>query len=247
MERFNKGIGGRYQESTKYSRDSMKVFSAEVFERAEQYKQYPDAAQVLLRPLNKPAAGADFWDILTRRRSQRDFTNAVLPLDDLALLISATQGLTGEESQNMFRAAPSAGALYPVETYVLVNRVETINPGIYHLNIPRQYLELVRPGNFSRALTSAALGQEMAGQSAAAFIWTAIPGRSKWKYHERAYRYIYMDAGHIGQNFCLAATALGLGSCTIGAFFDSEVNDIIGIDGEDETAIYLGVVGAVQP
>ncbi len=83
----------------------------------------------------------------------------------------------------------------------------------------------------------------MVGESAAAFIWTAIPGRSKWKYHERAYRYIYLDAGHIGQNLYLAATALGLGCCTIGAFFDGEVNDIIGIDGSKETAVYLGAVG----
>jgi SagB-type dehydrogenase family enzyme len=75
------------------------------------------------------------------------------------------------------------------------------------------------------------------------FIWTAVVARSKWKYGERAYRYIYMDAGHIGQNLYLAAVALGLGCCTIGAFFDDEVNEILNVDGTEETAVYMGVVG----
>lgn len=246
MEDFKTGIGDRYQDETKYSRGCMKVYSKDVFERAGQYKQYPDAIQVLQLPHHKPAAGADFWDILVRRRSQRDFTDAAVSLDELALLIFAAQGCTDKWGDTLFRASPSAGALYPVETYVLANRIQAINPGIYHLNIPGQSLELIRPGDFSRSFASAALDQEMAGQSAAAFIWTAIPGRSKWKYHERAYRYIYLDAGHIGQNLYLAATALGLGCCTIGAFFDSEVNEIIGVDGEHETAIYLGAVGRIQ-
>jgi SagB-type dehydrogenase family enzyme len=241
-----KGIGDRYQEETKYGRDGMKVYSSGVFERDKQFKQYPDAAKVLELPRVKPAAGSDFWDTLMRRRSQRDFSEAALSLNELALLITATQGITEKFGGNLFRAAPSAGALYPVETYVFVNRVETLDPGIYHLNITGQSLELIRPGDYSRVFANAALGQEMVGHSAVAFIWTAIPGRSKWKYHERAYRYIYLDAGHIGQNFCLAATALGLGSCTIGAFFDTEVNDIIGVDGEQETAIYLGAAGRIQ-
>jgi SagB-type dehydrogenase family enzyme len=246
MEDAKKAIGDRYQEETKYSRDGMKIYSTGLFERSGQYKQYPDAAKVLSLPHSKPAAGTNFWDALMRRRSQRDFSRAGLSLDELARLIHATQGFTDEQGQNRFRAAPSAGALYPVETYVLVNRVETIDPGVYHLNIAEQSLELIRPGDCSRALANAALGQAMISDSAAAFIWTAIPGRSKWKYHERAYRYIYLDAGHIGQNFCLAATALGLGCCTIGAFFDSEVNEIIGVDGEHETTIYLGAVGRIQ-
>ena len=246
MNEAKKGIGDRYQEETKYSRDGMKIYSTGVFERTEQYKQYPDTAKVLPLPHVKPAAGADFWDTLMQRRSHRDFSSAALSRDELALLIFATQGLTDEESQNMFRAAPSAGALYPIETYVFANRVETIDPGIYHLNIAEQTLELLRPGDCGRALTIAALGQAMVSTGAATFIWTAIAGRSKWKYHERAYRYIYLDAGHIGQNLYLAATALGLGCCTIGAFFDSQINDIIGIDGENETVVYLGAVGKKQ-
>jgi SagB-type dehydrogenase family enzyme len=76
-----------------------------------------------------------------------------------------------------------------------------------------------------------------------AFVWTAIFERSKWKYKQRAYRYVYLDAGHIAQNLALAATSIGLGSCQIGAIFDDEVNAIIGVDGINESAIYLSVVG----
>jgi len=246
MKDSKKGIGDRYQDETKYLRDGMKVYSSDVFERSEQYKHYPDATKVLPLPTVRPEGKADFWDTLINRRSQRDFTKEPLVLDELALLIFATQGITEKWGDTMFRAAPSAGALYPIETYVHANRVDGLDCGLYHLNIARQALELIRPGDCGPSLAIASLGQDMVSDSAAVFIWTAIAGRSKWKYHERAYRYIYLDAGHIGQNLYLAATALGLGCCTIGAFFDAEINEIIGIDGQNETAVYLGVVGTVQ-
>ncbi|MBN2107485.1 MAG: SagB/ThcOx family dehydrogenase [Deltaproteobacteria bacterium] len=246
MDEEKKGIGTRFQDETKYLRDGMKVYSSDVFERAEQYKHYPDATKVLPLPPVRPEGQAGFWDTIINRRSQRDFTKEPLALDELALLIFATQGITEKWGDTMFRAAPSAGALYPIETYIHANRVTGLDCGIYHLNTARQALEFIRPGDCSPSLAIAALGQDMVRDSAAVFLWTAIPGRSTWKYHERAYRYIYLDAGHIGQNLCLAATALGLGCCTIGAFFDTEVNEIIGIDGQNETAVYLGVIGTVQ-
>lgn len=246
MKDPKKGIGDRYQEETKYTRDGMKIYSSGVFERVGQYKQYSDAVHVIPLPPVEPEKKADFWDTLSSRRSQRDFTADPLSLDELALLIFATQGITEKFDDNLFRAAPSAGALYPVETYIMVNRIADLEPGIYHLNVLKQSLDLIRSGDHSSMLAMAALGQTMISDSSATFIWTALAGRSKWKYHERAYRYIYLDAGHIGQNLYLAATALGLGCCTIGAFIDGEVNDIIGIDGQSETAVYLGVVGTVQ-
>jgi SagB-type dehydrogenase family enzyme len=78
------------------------------------------------------------------------------------------------------------------------------------------------------------------------FVWTALVDRSKWKYRERAYRYIYMDAGHLGQGLYLAATALNLGCCTVGAFFDEEMDRLMGIDGREEITVYLGAVGRIR-
>jgi SagB-type dehydrogenase family enzyme len=90
------------------------------------------------------------------------------------------------------------------------------------------------------------LGQEMLEEAACVFVWTAIVGRSKWKYRERAYRYIYIDVGHMGQALYLAATALALGCCTVGAFFDEEVDHLIGVDGKKEISVYLGAVGHIK-
>ena len=83
----------------------------------------------------------------------------------------------------------------------------------------------------------------MCVESAVVFIWTAIFQRMKWKYGQRAYRYVYLDAGHIAENLALTATSLGLGSCQIGALFDDEVNEIIDVDGVEESVIYMSVVG----
>ncbi len=86
----------------------------------------------------------------------------------------------------------------------------------------------------------------MVATASVVFVWTAIAARSQWKYGERAFRYIYMDAGHIGENLYLSAEALGLGCCGVGAFYDDEVNQVIGVDGKEETAIYLGTVGTLH-
>jgi len=163
--------------------------------------------------------------------------------EDLSQLLWATQGITARTSYYSFRTAPSAGALYPVETYVLVNRVVGLSAGIYHYDVRRHRLEVLRKGNSGAELTRAALGQEMIREAAFVFIWTAVVARTRRKYSDRAYRYIYMEAGHICQNAYIAAEALGLGCCAVGAFFDSEVNSLIGIDGKDEVSLYLCAVG----
>lgn len=240
---MEKGIGDQYQEATKYSRDSLVSFRMPTADRAEPFKSYPDAVQSF--PLTMPATRHGFWDIICKRRSHRDFADTLLSMHDLSLLLFACQGITAKEHGYFLRTAPSAGALYPIETYLLVNRVETLSRGIYHLNITRYCLELIHEGSFELQLAHAALDQAMVADSAITFIWTAVVNRSKWKYQERAYRYIYMDAGHIGQNLYLAATALGIGCCTIGAFYDDEVNNLLGIDGITETAVYLASIGHI--
>jgi hypothetical protein len=114
--------------------------------------------------------------------------------------------------------------------------------GIYHYDVEEAQLVLQREGNYGREASEAALGQELVANAGAVFVWTAMVERSKWKYRERAYRYIYMDVGHIGQNLYLAATALDLGCCTIGAFYDEEVDRLVGVDGEKEISVYMGAI-----
>ncbi len=145
-----------------------------------------------------------------------------------------------------FRACPSAGALYPVETYLAINNVEDIEPGIYHYNVKNHELDQIKKGDFRLHIAQAALDQDMAYSANAVFVWTAVFQRSKWKYEQRAYRYVYLDAGHIAQNLALAAVSLDLGTCQIGALYDDEVNLLLEIDGKEESVLYMSVVGHPQ-
>jgi SagB-type dehydrogenase family enzyme len=104
-------------------------------------------------------------------------------------------------------------------------------------------LELIREGKVRDEAARAARDQEMLASAGVVFLWTAIFARSAWKYGERAYRYVYLDAGHIAQNVALAAVALGLGTCQIAAFYDNEVNALVGVDGVEESTVYMSSVG----
>jgi SagB-type dehydrogenase family enzyme len=136
--------------------------------------------------------------------------------------------------------------LYPIETYIVINNVKNISKGVYHYNIKKHCLEEIKTGDFRVNITEAALNQQMCYHASVVFIWTAIFNRSKCKYSERAYRYIYLDAGHIAENLALSATSLKLGSCQIAALFDDEVNELIRVDKKNESTIYMSVVGNIN-
>jgi SagB-type dehydrogenase family enzyme len=207
------------------------------------YKEFTHALNRFpIRPLDQKG-GKSLWEAIAQRRSVRDFSGQSITFSELSQLIWGTQGITLKAWGFDFRASPSAGALYPIETYLVVNRVDEIPPGLYHYDVKETQLVLLKEGQFGPELSEAGLGQEMLEEAACVFVWTAIVGRSTWKYRERAYRYIYMDVGHIGQALYLAATALDLGCCTVGAFFDEEIDHVIGVDGRKEISVYLGAVG----
>lgn len=158
-------------------------------------------------------------------------------------MLWASQGITGTAGKFTFRTTPSAGALYPIETYISVQRVENLEPGIYHFNVKDFELELVRPENCGEDLALSALNQQLISNAAVVFIWSSVFRRNISKYGERGLRYICLDAGHICQNLLMSAEANGCGGCAVAAFFDDEVNEIIGIDGVEESAIYMAGVG----
>ena len=246
MRRNQDGIGDLYHQETKYQRDKMPRGWLDGSTQPSPYKKDPPSLKRLsiFPPFQK--GGKPIWETIARRRSMRDFSSQPISLPELSQLLWAIQGITVKARGYDFRAVPSAGALYPIDTYVLVNRVESISAGIYHYDVEEAQLVLLREGNLGREASQAALGQELAADAGAVFVWTAMVERSKWKYRERAYRYLYMDVGHIGQNFYLAATALGLGCCTIGAFYDEEVDRLIGVDGKKEISVYMGAVGRME-
>ncbi len=236
------GIGDTFQQETKYRRGRMPGGSLDWAGKPTTHKRYPSALKVLLSP-PQTKGGAPVWDTLRRRRSVRSFGDAPLQETELSQLLWASQGITSVGQGLGLRTVPSAGALYPVETYLVIHTVEGIEPGVYHYAVERHELDQLKTRDFRAEVTQAALDQEMAYRANVVFVWTAIFERSKWKYRQRAYRYIYLDAGHIAQNVALGAVALGLGSCQIAALYDDEVNALLGIDGIEESVVYMTVVG----
>ncbi len=239
---MKKGTGDLFQQETQYIRGKLGGGPLLWHSKPEVYKLYPDVPKHKLRAPQKKG-GIPLWDIIKHRRSLRNFKDIPLKKDVLSQLLWAIQGITHESMGFEFRASPSAGALYPIETYLVIHNVEEVESGIYHYGVQNHELEELNKGDFRDRVARAALDQDMAFSASVVFIWTAVFQRSKWKYDQRAYRYIYLDAGHIAQNLALAAVSLNLGTCQIGALYDEEVNALINVDGEKESVVYMSVVG----
>lgn len=199
------------------------------------------AQAIIALPDVRGLRGLSLEEAIERRRSRRAFSGAPLDLTELARLLFAAQGITQVEGG--LRAAPSAGALYPVEVYAVVHIVDGLEPGIYHYLVEEHALETRQNGDFRSALAEAGLGQGHLSQANVAFVLSSVPERTRWKYRERTERYVLLEVGHIGQNLCLAATSMGLGACPVGAFWDDQLNRLLGLDGVQETAQYIIAVG----
>ena len=234
-------IGERFQQKTKYYRNQFGD-GPDWSLKPGQYKHYPNNPQIHL-PATTSITAETLDAAIRQRKSIRDFSTKALSKKQLSFLLWASTGIQRREHGFPYRTAPSAGALYPIETYVVIHNVEDIAPGVYHYNIKHHRLEELETGDFRSGITSSALDQQMCFHAAAVFVWTAIFNRSKCKYGERSYRYIYLDAGHIAQNLALSATSLHLGTCQIAALYDDEVNHLINVDGITESVIYLSAVG----
>ena len=243
----NTYIGEKFQQATKYSPDKPMGYTLDWSRRPEPYKNHRSPLAYIPLPDPDIKSGANLRQLLQDRRSRREYdAGQSLKGELLSAILWATQGITAKYGEFLFRTAPSAGGLYPVETYLFLRAVDGFEPGIYHFRPQVFDLELLKKGNYARELTEAALGQTIVMGAQVTFIWSAVVERSKWKYRQRAYRYIYLDAGHIAQNLYLSAEALKLGVCAIGALFDDKVNSIIGVDGIEETVIYMATVGWPQ-
>jgi len=232
----------QYLQSSRYQRTAAAQWKKPKIAGTPVFKTYSEAAIIPL-PVGWELAEARIQPLLQQRRSIRKFSDTPLPLADLAFMLWAAQGVTGKAGDYLFRTAPSAGALYPVETYCAIERVEGVPPGLYHFQAEHFQLELVREGSCGDDIAMACLNQQFMRRAAVNFIWTAVLRRNFQKYGNRGLRYVFLDAGHICGNLLLAASAIGGGGCPVAAFFDEEVDEIVGIDGEEETALYLASVG----
>ncbi|KPJ99758.1 MAG: hypothetical protein AMJ60_03965 [Desulfobacterales bacterium SG8_35] len=179
---------------------------------------------------------------LQKRRSIRSFQEAPLPLPAVSQLLWAAQGITDHRG---FRTAPSAGALYPLEIFVVAANVSGLENGIYLYKPADHALMFKAKGDYLQALSQAALGQDAINHAPAVFVIGGIQQRTTGKYGERGVLYMYMESGHAAQNICLQAVALDLGSVTIGAFTDHQVAGILKM-GKNSSPLYIIPVGKTQ-
>jgi len=187
----------------------------------------------------------DFVNLVEKRKSLRKYADEPITLEELAYLLWGTQGVkTVTDRPVSFRTVPSAGSRHPFETYMLVNQVSGLEPGLYrYLALSHQLARMNGFDGIREDLTSASLKQKHVYNSAVTFSWVAIPERTTWRYGNRGFRYIHLDAGHVCQNLYLLAESIDCGVCAIAAFDDDMANNALHLDGENQFVIYLASLG----
>jgi SagB-type dehydrogenase family enzyme len=185
---------------------------------------------------------------IERRRSRRSFADSPIAFSTLSELLRLTNGVT--ETQRLpggqtreLRAAPSAGALYPIEIYLGVRRVADVPPGLYHYEPRGSSITRLTAGDPLGGLLGACYYHDSLRQAALVVVLAGVLERTKRKYGERGYRYVLIEAGHVAQNLCLAASALDLGCMPVCGFYDDALNDLLALDGVEESALYVAYLG----
>ncbi len=190
-------------------------------------------------------------EAIRRRRSRRVFTAEPLTLEELSFLLWATQGASRDAAGGLLwrgaallRTVPSGGARHPFETYLVIRRVTGLAEGLYRYLPTTHQLAFLRPYAEIADLAAAAWGQRrMMADAAVVFVWTALPYRTEWRYTLVAAKLIAQDSGHVCQNLYLACEAIGAGTCAVGAYDQRGADAVVGVDGEEEFAVYLAPVG----
>ena len=179
-------------------------------------------------------------EALLNRRSVRDYKTESLSLSEVSQILWSAQGIA--DTAEGLRTAPSAGALYPLEVYLVAANVKDLNPGIYKYNPQNHILQKISEGDKLVEISDASLKQESINNSSAIVVITAIYERTSVKYGNRTERYVDMEVGHVGQNIYLQAVSLGLGTVMVGAFNDEALKKALALP-EEEHPLALYPIG----
>lgn len=211
------------------------------------YKAYPRLPKV---DLENGALSADFFDLVKKRQSRRDFTRAPINKREFSIILKYSCGNTGPlgEDDRKRRAQPSGGARFPIEVYPIVFRSDPstgsgLKAGLYHYNVKDHQLDVLWDRGFSDEDIGQLFTYPWVKDAAVAIVMTAVFWRSQNKYGERGYRYILLEAGHIGQNIYFVSEALGLKCCALGGTRDENLEKLIDIDGVTESVVYALAIG----
>ena len=215
--------------------------------------EIPVPSGVVLIPLPKPSEltvpAMDLRTAIEQRRTIRAYREETLTLEELTYLLWVSQGVKRVSTRpSTARTVPSAGARHAFETWLLINRVDQLERGLYrYAAIENALLPLEAPADIAEKLAHACHDQPQITNSAVTFFWVAVLERMYWRYVERGYRYLHLDAGHVCQNLALAAEQLNCGICPIAAFDDELLNATLGLDGKNLFVVYLASVGKKNP
>jgi len=238
-------IGKEFMEKTKFQH----------LDRSDQSRNLPqppfemeyDASRPIRElpmPENIKIRSFDLRQAIEGRRSIRRYSQEPLTIEELSYLLWVTQGVVHITPGATFRNVPSAGARHALETYLLINNVRDVPDGIYRfLSIEHKLVEINTDPDIADRVMQGCLEQDFIMKSAVSFIWVADAYRMKWRYGERGYRYLHLDAGHACQNLYLSAGSVDCGVCAIGAFSDDDMNDLLDLDGVERFVIYIATVG----
>lgn len=186
-------------------------------------------------------------EAIEERKTVRMYENKPISLDELAYALFMTQGVKRNvRDKATFRTVPSAGARHAFETILLINNVEGLKRGLYrYLALEHKLQKLEAAPDINQKIRRAALKQPQIEEAGVVFLWVAEPYRMTYRYSERGYRYLFLDAGHVAQNLYLAAQDFSAGVCAIAAYDDERMNTLLGLDGEHQFVIYLASLGKV--
>ncbi len=211
-------------------------------------KSCPEGAPLIAlpAPATFTVGNRPLHELIAARRSRRKFTDEPITLEELAFLLWATQGVQEiiRDGIATLRTVPSGGARHPFETYLMIHHVDGIEPGLYrYLALEHQLCFISAAPDLNERLLAASVNQNFVVKCAVTFIWTAIPYRTAWRYAATTPKLIALDVGHLCQNLYLAAEALNLGTCAIGAYDQPLMDALLGLDGEEELVVYMAPVG----
>lgn len=215
-------------------------------------KPYPNDSTIIeLPPPDRHLGALPTFDAIAHRESRRKYSAKSITLAQLSFLLWATQGirkkLVVEGATKYRRMSPSAGARHPFETYIAVERVDDLAPGLYrYLNLEHRLAQLRAETGLAEKVGKASCEQVWMRDGAVVFVWTALPYRTEWRYGPRSHKVIAIDVGHLCQNLYIACETLGLGTCAVAAYVQEQVDTLLGVDGEEEFTVYLAPVGQID-
>jgi len=222
--------------------------NAEAYREAADYEVHYKEVDAAAETILPEADGSHLQELLRRRESCRGYRLKQMPLRTLATMLKCGYGIMrtaplAKLGGAYFRAVPSAGGLFPLEIYTLAREVETLADGIYHYNLRRHAVELVRPGDWFEELDRIMVAAPFIRNANLIFFLSAVFSRTQKKHGPRGYRYILLEAGHVAQNLCLAAAEHDLGSLCMGGYTDSQLNRFLEFDGVTEAVVYAVAAG----